>query len=107
MAFLAALASLVIAFTSLINDSDLLTWLSGLFRFDVLARMVIASVLAALAYAWALYRRQFHPEKRYGNEAALFYRRAAHLLSPCCSSPAPYGKWVRGWTVDVVGFPCY
>lgn len=35
-AFLAALASLVIAFTSLFNDSDLLAWLSGLFRFDVL-----------------------------------------------------------------------
>lgn len=79
-AFLAALASLVIAFTSLFNDSDLLAWLSGLFRFDVLARMVIASVLAALAYAWALRRRRFHPEKRYGNEAALFI---AVLLTAC------------------------
>ena len=93
-AFLAALASLVIAFTSLFNDSDLLAWLSGLFRFDVLARMVIASVLAALAYAWALRRRRFHPEKR-------------RYLSPCCSPPAPCGKWACGWTTEVVGFPCY
>lgn len=43
---------MIVAFTSLLfNDSDLLAWLSGLFRFDVLVRMGIASVLATLAYA--------------------------------------------------------
>ncbi|CAI1081554.1 Uncharacterised protein [Serratia entomophila] len=79
-AFLAALASLVIAITSLFADSGLLAWLSELFRFDAPARMVIAGVLAALAYAWALRRRRRHPEKRYGNEAALFI---AVLLTAC------------------------
>ncbi|MEE4484698.1 DUF2157 domain-containing protein [Serratia ficaria] len=79
-AFLAALASLVIAITSLFADSGLLAWLSELFRFDAPARTVIAGALAALAYAWALRRRRRHPEKRYGNEAALFI---AVLLTAC------------------------
>ncbi|HGM5992717.1 DUF2157 domain-containing protein [Serratia marcescens] len=79
-AFLAALASLLIAVTSLFADSALLEWLSELFRFDAPVRMAIAGVLAALAYVWALRRRQRHPEKRYGNEAALF---VAVLLTAC------------------------
>lgn len=79
-AFLAALASLLIAVTSLFADSALLAWLSELFRFDAPVRMAIAGVLAALAYVWALRRRQRHPEKRYGNEAALF---VAVLLTAC------------------------
>lgn len=33
-----------------------------------------------LAYAWVLRRRRFHPEKCYGNEAALFI---AVLLTTC------------------------
>lgn len=53
-AFLAALASLLIAVTSLFADSELLAWLSELFRFDAPVRMAIAGVLAALAYVWAL-----------------------------------------------------
>ena len=79
-AFLAALASLLIAVASLFADSELLAWLSGLFRFDAPVRMAIAGVLAALAYVWALRRRRRHPEKRYGNEAALF---VAVLLTAC------------------------
>ncbi|WP_199636892.1 DUF2157 domain-containing protein [Serratia sp. PAMC26656] len=79
-AFLAALASLVIAITSLFADSDLLDWLSGLFRFDTPVRMAMAGILAALAYTWALRRRRHHPEKRYGNEAALF---VAVLFTAC------------------------
>lgn len=79
-AFLAALASLVIAITSLFADSDLLDWLSGLFRFDAPVRMAMAGILAALAYTWALRRRRRHPEKRYGNEAALFI---AVLFTAC------------------------
>ncbi len=79
-AFLAALASLLIAVTSLFADSALLEWLSELFRFDAPVRMAIAGALAALAYVWALRRRQRHPEKRYGNEAALF---VAVLLTAC------------------------
>ncbi len=57
-AFLAALASLVIAISSLFADSALLYRLSELFRFDAPVRMTIAAILAALGYAWALRRLQ-------------------------------------------------
>jgi len=79
-AFLAALASLVIAISSLFADSALLYRLSELFRFDAPVRMTIAAILAALGYVWALRRRHRYPEKRYGNEAALF---VAVLLTAC------------------------
>ncbi|TFZ50036.1 DUF2157 domain-containing protein [Serratia proteamaculans] len=79
-AFLAALASLVIAISSLFADSELLYRLSELFRFDAPVRMTIAAVVAALCYVWALRRRRRHPEKRYGNEAALF---VAVLFTAC------------------------
>ncbi|ANM76950.1 putative integral membrane protein [Serratia marcescens] len=96
-AFLAALASLLIAVTSLFADSELLAWLSGLFRFDAPVRMAIAGVLAALAYVWALRRRQRHPEKRYGNEAALF---VAVLLTACA-----LWQLGSGWITAAAGFP--
>ena len=79
-AFLAALASLVIAISSLFADSMLLYRLGELFRFDAPVRMIIAAMLAALCYVWALNRRSQHPEKRYGNEAALF---VAVLFTAC------------------------
>ena len=84
-AFLAALASLLIAVTSLFADSALLEWLSELFRFDAPVRMAIAGILAALAYVWALRRRRHHRK----NATAMRPR----CLSPCCLPPAPYGSW--------------
>ncbi|TQI81770.1 putative membrane protein DUF2157 [Serratia fonticola] len=79
-AFLAALASLVIAITSLFTDSWLLYQLGELFRFDAPVRMIIAALLATLTYIWALRRRLRHPDKRYSNEAILFI---AVLLTAC------------------------
>jgi hypothetical protein len=78
--FLAALASLVIAITSLFADSWLLEQLSELFSFDAPVRMAIAAVLAALVYLWAFRRRIGYPDKRYSNEAILFI---AILLTAC------------------------
>ncbi|AHG19075.1 membrane protein [Chania multitudinisentens RB-25] len=79
-AFLAALASLVIAITSLFTDHWLLQQLGELFRFDAPVRMMIAALLAVLVYVWALRRRIRTPDKRYSNEAILFI---AVLLTAC------------------------
>lgn len=71
-AFLAALASLVIAIGSLMADTFLLAWISQFFRFDPPVRVVVTGILAATFYGWGFYRRRQDPSKIYSNEAVLF-----------------------------------
>lgn len=71
-AFLAALASLVIAIGSLMADTFLLAWISQFFRFEPPVRVIVTGVLAALFYAWGFRRRRQDPSKIYSNEAILF-----------------------------------
>ncbi len=49
-AFLAALASLVIAIGSLMADTFLLAWISQFFRFDPPVRVAVTGILAATFY---------------------------------------------------------
>lgn len=71
-AFLAALASLVIAIGSLMADTFLLAWISQFFRFDPPVRVAVTAILAAAFYGWGFHRRRQDASKIYSNEAVLF-----------------------------------
>ncbi|WP_127958221.1 DUF2157 domain-containing protein [Serratia microhaemolytica] len=79
-AFLTALASLLIAITSLFADHDLMRKLDKLFHLGAPGRTITLSISAIAIYLWALRRRTRKPAKRYSNEALLFI---AVLLTAC------------------------